>query len=165
MVEADTKLKSVTIYTDGGCIGNPGQGGYGVVLLYGSKRRELSGAFRKTTNNRMEIMAAIAGLQTLRYRCAVTIYTDSQYLADSIMKGWAARWQANGWKRNQKDKAVTPIYGNVCLDYANNMKCGSSGSKDMQAMPKTNVVIAYPCRPRIAAIYLLMMVMRTIIRY
>lgn len=107
-MEPEEELKTVIIYTDGGCIGNPGPGGYGVVLLYGAKRREISGGFRRTTNNRMEIMAAIAGLQTLRYRCAVTIYTDSQYLADSIMKGWAARWKANGWKRNQKDKAGNP---------------------------------------------------------
>jgi len=94
------------MYTDGGCIGNPGPGGYGVVLLYGDKRRELSAGYRRTTNNRMEIMAAIAGLETLRYPCSVTIYTDSQYLANSIMLGWAKRWRANGWKRNKTDTAT-----------------------------------------------------------
>lgn len=108
MVESSDNLKQVIIYTDGGCIGNPGPGGFGVVLLYGQKRREISGGFRRTTNNRMEIMAAITGLEALRYRCRVTIYTDSQYLAESIMKGWAARWRANGWKRNAKEKAVNP---------------------------------------------------------
>jgi ribonuclease HI len=104
----ESTLKRVTIYTDGGCIGNPGPGGYGVVLLYGEKRRELSAGFRRTTNNRMEIMAAIAGLETLRYPCSVTIHTDSQYLANSIMLGWAARWRANGWRRNKTERAVNP---------------------------------------------------------
>lgn len=110
------ELKRVTIYTDGGCIGNPGPGGYGVVLLYGPKRREMSGGFRRTTNNRMEIMAAIAGLEALRYRCAVTIYTDSRYLANSIMLGWAARWRRNGWKRNQKEIAVNADLWERLLD-------------------------------------------------
>jgi len=108
MAESADSLKCVAIYTDGGCMGNPGPGGYGVVLLYGQKRREISGGFRLTTNNRMELMAAIVGLEALRYRCAVTIYTDSQYLAESITKGWAAKWRANGWKRNPKEKAVNP---------------------------------------------------------
>ncbi len=98
--------KNVTIYTDGACSGNPGPGGYGVVLLHGEKRKELSAGYRKTTNNRMEIMAAIAGLEALQKPCAVTIYTDSKYLMDSIEKGWAKRWQANGWMRNPKEKAV-----------------------------------------------------------
>ncbi len=100
------KLKKVTIYTDGACIGNPGPGGYGVVLLYGNHRKEISGGFRHTTNNRMEIMAAIAGLGALKTKCAMTLYTDSQYLADALMKGWAKRWRANGWKRNNKEKAL-----------------------------------------------------------
>lgn len=108
MADDHRELKSVTIYTDGGCIGNPGPGGYGVVLLYGEKRREISGGFRLTTNNRMEIMAAVAGLEALRYRCAVTIRTDSKYLADGVAKGWAKRWRANGWKRNAQEAAVNP---------------------------------------------------------
>jgi ribonuclease HI len=102
------EIKKVIIYTDGACTGNPGPGGYGVVLQYRGVRKELSGGFRLTTNNRMEIMAAIVGLRALKHRCSVTIYTDSQYLRDSIMKGWAKRWRANGWKRNKKDKAVNP---------------------------------------------------------
>ncbi len=91
-------LKEVTIYTDGACSGNPGPGGYGVVLLAGSHRKELSGGYRRTTNNRMELLAAITGLQSLRQRCAVRLYTDSRYLVDSVMLGWAKRWQAKGWK-------------------------------------------------------------------
>jgi ribonuclease HI len=102
------QLKQVTIYTDGACSGNPGPGGYGVVLLYGGHRKELSGGFRLTTNNRMELMAAIAGLNALREKCRVTLYTDSQYVADAIMKGWAKRWRQNGWMRNRKDAAVNP---------------------------------------------------------
>ena len=78
-----TELPNVTIYTDGACIDNPGPGGYGVVLLSAARRTELSGGFRLTTNNRMELMAAIKGLQALKRKCHVTVYTDSQYLADS----------------------------------------------------------------------------------
>nr|ACV72180.1 ribonuclease H [uncultured organism] len=103
-----SELKNVTIYTDGSCIGNPGPGGYGVVLLFGNHRKELSGGFRMTTNNRMEIMAAIVGLESLKDTCRVTLYTDSQYLANAIMQGWAQRWRANGWMRNKKEKAINP---------------------------------------------------------
>src|SRR5919202_1577006 len=98
-------LKAVTIYTDGACINNPGPGGYGVVLLCDGRRRELSGGFRLTTNNRMEIMAAVVALQALKFPCDVTLYTDSQYLADSVMRGWAQRWRDNGWMRNRKERA------------------------------------------------------------
>jgi ribonuclease HI len=100
------QLKRVTIYTDGACAGNPGPGGYGVVLLYGPHRKELSGGFSLTTNNRMELMAAIVGLRALKSRCAVRLCTDSQYLASAIAQGWARRWQANGWQRNRKEKAL-----------------------------------------------------------
>lgn len=99
-------MKQVTLYTDGGCINNPGPGGYGVVLLYNSHRRELSGGYRLTTNNRMEILAAICGLAALREPCRVTLFSDSQYLVNAIEKGWARRWQANGWMRNKREKAV-----------------------------------------------------------
>ncbi len=101
-------MKQVTLYTDGGCINNPGPGGYGVVLLYDSHRKELSGGFRKTTNNRMEILAAIAGLRALKESCRVTLYSDSQYLVNAIEKGWARRWQSNGWMRNKNEKALNP---------------------------------------------------------
>ena len=103
-------MKKVTIYTDGGCIGNPGPGGYGVVLLFGKHRKELSDGFRETTNNRMELLACIKGLEALHERCQVTLYSDSKYVVDGIAKGWAARWQKNNWVRNQKtgDLAVNP---------------------------------------------------------
>jgi ribonuclease HI len=101
-------MKQVKLYTDGACSHNPGPGGYGVVLMYDAHRKELSGGFRRTTNNRMEILAAIVGLESLKEPCQVTLYSDSQYLVDSIMKGWAIRWQAKGWMRNSKDKAINP---------------------------------------------------------
>ena len=100
--------KAVTIYTDGACVPNPGVGGYGVVLLYGSRRRELSGGYRLTTNNRMEVLAAIRGLEALKEPCDVTLFTDSQYLVQAIMKGWARRWRAQGWRRTKTDLAVNP---------------------------------------------------------
>jgi ribonuclease HI len=101
-------MKHVTMYTDGGCINNPGPGGYGVVLIYDSFRKELSGGFRKTTNNRMEILAAITGLEALKEPCKVTLYSDSQYVVYAIQKGWALRWQSKGWMRNNKEKAINP---------------------------------------------------------
>ncbi len=103
-----TELKHVTIYTDGACIGNPGPGGYGVVFLYQNHRKELSGGFRKTTNNRMEIMAAIVGLEALKEESRIMLYSDSEYLVKAMSKGWAQRWRANGWKRNKKDRALNP---------------------------------------------------------
>ena len=101
-------LRKVTIYTDGGCIGNPGPGGYGVVLLCDGHRKELSDGFRLTTNNRMEILAAIIGLESLKEKCRVTLYSDSKYLVDAVMQGWAERWKKNGWYRNKKERALNP---------------------------------------------------------
>lgn len=100
--------KFVTIYTDGGCEPNPGPGGYGVVLLYGEARKELSGGFRRTTNNRMEIYAAIAGLEALKEPCQVRLYSDSEYLVKAMTEGWARRWKAHGWMRNKKEPALNP---------------------------------------------------------
>jgi ribonuclease HI len=103
-----TDLKTVEIYTDGACLGNPGPGGYGVVLLYDDHRKELSGGYRLTTNNRMELMATIVGLRSLKVACIVTLYTDSQYVVNAISKGWAKKWQAHNWMRNKTEKAVNP---------------------------------------------------------
>jgi len=91
----------IEIYTDGGCEPNPGPGGYGVVLLHPKKRREDSGGFRRTTNNRMEIYAAIAGLEILKEPCKVTLYSDSEYLVNPITKGWAETWKKKKWWRKQ----------------------------------------------------------------
>jgi len=111
--------KNVVIYTDGACMGNPGPGGYGVVLLYDHHRKELSGGFRRTTNNRMEMMAAIVGLQALNQPCEVTLHSDSKYLVDAMAQGWATKWQANGWKRNKKDYAKNPDLWQQLLDLCN----------------------------------------------
>jgi len=101
-------MKSVTMYTDGACSGNPGPGGYGVVLLHNTHRKELSGQDPQTTNNRMEMMAAIVGLEALKEPCNVSLYSDSKYIVDAIQKGWAKRWQANNWMRTKKDPALNP---------------------------------------------------------
>jgi ribonuclease HI len=95
----------VVIYTDGGAIDNPGPGGYGVVLRYKGHKKELSGGFRSTTNNRMELLACIKGLEALKAPCHVVLYSDSKYVVNGITKGWAKRWQANGWKLSKKRKA------------------------------------------------------------
>ena len=97
--------KAVIIYTDGACSGNPGPGGYGVVLLYGSAKKELSAGYRLTTNNRMEILAVIVGLEALKAPCSVTLYSDSRYVVDAIEKGWVTRWKKKGWYRTAKEKA------------------------------------------------------------
>ena len=101
-------LKRVTIHTDGSCLGNPGPGGYAAILEHDGREKELSAGFKRTTNNRMEIMAVIAGLETLTQRCRVTVYSDSRYVVDAIEKGWARRWKSQGWMRNKRDRAINP---------------------------------------------------------
>ena len=108
--------KHVTVYTDGACIGNPGPGGYGVVLMYGGHRRELSGGYRRTTNNRMELMGPIMALEALNQSCRVTLHSDSQYVVEGIEKGWAERWRGNGWMRNKKEQAINPDLWGRLLD-------------------------------------------------
>jgi ribonuclease HI len=109
-------LPLVTLFTDGGCSGNPGPGGYGIVLASGPHRKELSGGYRLTTNNRMELMGVITGLTALKKRSRVTIVTDSRYVAEGITKGWAARWRANGWMKNKKEAASNPDLWETLLD-------------------------------------------------
>jgi len=101
-------LPKVLMYTDGSSIGNPGPGGYGVVLLQGTHRKELSGGYRRTTNNRMELMAVIAGLEALKTLSEVSVMTDSKYVSDAVNLGWARRWRANQWKKNKREKALNP---------------------------------------------------------
>ena len=98
-------MKAVKIYTDGGCLGNPGPGGYAAILIYGEHKKEISGGYKLTTNNRMELMACIKGLEALKYPCEVTITSDSKYVVDGISKGWAKNWQKNNWMRSNKEKA------------------------------------------------------------
>jgi len=95
--ESPRELKEVTIYSDGSCPRNPGPGGYAAILIHGRHRKTVTGAFRQTTNNRMEMMAAIAGLSALKRPCRVTLHSDSRYLVDGISKNWARAWRARGW--------------------------------------------------------------------
>jgi ribonuclease HI len=94
--------KDVVVFTDGACTGNPGPGGYGAILQYGEHRRELSGGFRRTTNNRMELTAAIKALEALKEPCFVTLFSDSEYVVKGMAKGWARSWRAKGWRRSGK---------------------------------------------------------------
>ena len=110
------EIETVTLYTEGACIGNPGPGGYGVVLLHKGQRKELSSGFRLTTNNRMEIMAALVGLRALRTRSAVKLYSDSRYLVESMTEGWAQQWRANRWRRGKRGKALNPDLWEQLLD-------------------------------------------------
>jgi ribonuclease HI len=91
--------KSVVIYTDGACDGNPGPGGYGAVIYHDDSKKEISQGYRRTTNNRMELMAAIKALEALKKPCQVMLYSDSKYLVEAIEKGWARKWKQGGWKR------------------------------------------------------------------
>jgi ribonuclease HI len=111
-------VKTVEIYTDGACSGNPGPGGYGVVLLHGKRRKELSGGYSHTTNNRMELMAAIVGLRALKQKCKVRLHSDSQYVVNAMTKGWAETWRKNDWKRNRKEKASNSDLWAELLDLA-----------------------------------------------
>lgn len=101
-------MKHVQIYTDGACRGNPGRGGWGAILVYRGIERELSGGEAMTTNNRMELTAAIEALRALREPCRVTLTSDSKYLVDAVTLGWAKGWQARGWRRADKSPALNP---------------------------------------------------------
>ena len=101
-------MKTVTLYTDGACSGNPGPGGWGAILLYGAHRRELSGGERSTTNNRMELTAVIEGLRLLKEPCTVELWSDSRYVIDALDKGWARSWQKRGWVKSDKKPALNP---------------------------------------------------------
>ena len=101
-------MKHVDIYTDGACRGNPGHGGWGAILVYQGREKELSGGEELTTNNRMELMAAISALEGLKEPCEVTLYSDSKYMIDSITKGWVYSWRDKGWKKADKSPALNP---------------------------------------------------------
>ncbi len=100
------QMKSVEIYTDGACKGNPGPGGWGAILRYGSREKEISGGEKETTNNRMEINAVLMALMCLKEPCKVTLYSDSQYVCNAIKQGWAKKWQKNNWMRNKNEPAL-----------------------------------------------------------
>lgn len=99
-------MKTVDIYSDGACSGNPGPGGWGAILRYGKYERQMSGGEKQTTNNRMELLAIISALKALNEPCKVFIHSDSKYVIDAVVLGWAKKWKANGWMRNKKDRAL-----------------------------------------------------------
>ncbi len=105
---ASEALKCVEAYTDGACIGNPGPGGYAAVLRHGAHQRVLSGGYRKTTNNRMELLAAVKALEALKEKCKVTLYSDSQYVVRMMQGQWPQKWRAHGWWRSRKERASNP---------------------------------------------------------
>ncbi len=101
-------MKTVTVYTDGACSGNPGPGGWGAILCYNGKEKELSGAEKETTNNRMELLGVISALEALKEPCTVELYSDSKYVIDALSKGWAISWRKNGWRKADKKPALNP---------------------------------------------------------
>lgn len=101
-------MKEVYLYTDGACSGNPGPGGYGAILVYNGHEKVLSAGYRETTNNRMELLGVIVGLNALTQPCRVQLYTDSKYVSEAIEKGWARSWQENGWRKKDKKPAKNP---------------------------------------------------------
>ena len=111
-------MKTVTLYTDGACSGNPGPGGWGAILEFMGHEKELSGGEESTTNNRMELTAVIRGLQALKEPCIVELYSDSKYVIDGLQKGWAESWRRRGWVKSDKKPALNPDLWGQLLDLA-----------------------------------------------
>ena len=103
-----SSMKTVTIYTDGACSGNPGPGGWCAILQYGANEKQLSGGEANTTNNRMELTAVIEALRALKAPCRVELWSDSKYVIDALEKGWARGWQKRGWVKSDKKPALNP---------------------------------------------------------
>ena len=111
-------MKTVEIYTDGACSGNPGPGGWGAILRYNGKEKELSGGEAQTTNNRMELTGVISALTALKEPCTVELYSDSKYVIDALSKGWAESWRQKGWKKADKKPALNPDLWEKLLELA-----------------------------------------------
>ena len=112
-------MKQVNIYTDGACSGNPGPGGWGAILNYKNHTKEISGYQHETTNNRMELTAVIESLKALKEPCKITIYSDSQYFCNGILKGWAENWRKNNWKKSNNKPALNADLWQELLDLMN----------------------------------------------
>ena len=108
-------MKTVTLYTDGACSGNPGPGGWGAILEYNGIEKEMSGGEENTTNNRMELTAVIRGLQALKEPCVVELYSDSKYVIDALEKGWAWGWKKKNWIKSDKKPALNPDLWEILL--------------------------------------------------
>ena len=114
-----SELKKVDIFTDGACSGNPGPGGWGAILRYGTREMELSGGEESTTNNRMELTAVIEALKKLNQKCDVTIHTDSKYVADAFLQGWIWNWMKKGWKKSDGKPVLNPELWKILISEIN----------------------------------------------
>ena len=131
-------MKTVTLYTDGACSGNPGPGGWGAILEYQGHEMELSGGEDNTTNNRMELTGVIRGLQALKESCIVELYSDSKYVIDGLSKGWAAGWRKNGWRKADKKPALNPDLWEILLDLTEKHELHYHWVKGHAENPKNN---------------------------
>ncbi len=131
-------MKQITLYTDGACSGNPGPGGWGVILEYRGVEKELSGGEDHTTNNRMELTAVIRGLEALKEPCVVELYSDSKYVIDALEKGWAVGWQRRGWVKSDKKPALNPDLWQRLLELTQKHQMRYHWVKGHAANPKNN---------------------------
>ena len=131
-------MKTVTIYTDGACSGNPGPGGWGAILEYMGHEKELSGGEQNTTNNRMELTAVIKALQALKEPCTVELYSDSKYVLDALQKGWAVSWRKKGWIKSDKKPALNPDLWETLLSLVEKHDVRDHWVKGHAANPKNN---------------------------
>ena len=131
-------MKTVTIYTDGACTGNPGPGGWGAILEYMGHEKELSGGEQNTTNNRMELTAVIKALQALKEPCTVELYSDSKYVLDALQKGWAVSWRKKGWIKSDKKPALNPDLWETLLSLVEKHDVRYHWVKGHAANPKNN---------------------------
>ena len=131
-------MKTVTLYTDGACSGNPGPGGWGAILEYGGAEKELSGGEDSTTNNRMELTAVIRGLEALKEPCPVELYSDSKYVIDALQKGWTKGWRARGWIKSDKKPALNPDLWQRLLELTQMHQVHCHWVKGHADNPKTN---------------------------
>ena len=131
-------MKTVTLYTDGACSGNPGPGGWGAVLEYMGHEKELCGGEESTTNNRMELTAVIMGLSSLKEPCIVELYSDSKYVIDGLEKGWAATWKKKGWIKSDKKPALNPDLWEQLLELTGKHQMRYHWVKGHAENPKNN---------------------------
>ena len=132
------KHKHVVIYTDGACSGNPGPGGFGIILQYGEHRKEISQGFDNTTNNRMELLALITALEALKTPCTVDLYSDSKYVIDALEKGWAWGWKKKNWIKSDKKPALNPDLWEELLQLTQRHEVHYHWVKGHAANPKNN---------------------------
>ena len=131
-------MKTVTIYTDGACSGNPGPGGWGAILEFNGVEKELSGGEANTTNNRMELTGVIRALQALKEPCLVELYSASKYVIDALEKGWAVSWRSKGWIKSDKKPALNPDLWEILLDLCQVHRVNTHWVKGHASNPKNN---------------------------